>query len=87
MTKVKKDTLSKKQGRPIRVFPDKCTGCLICELRCALRFERSILLSASAIKVRRTGDDTYNITFTGNCDRCGICANNCMYGALVPEEG
>ena len=77
----------RKLGRPIKVFPEKCTGCLICELRCALRFEKSFLLSASAIQVHRTGNWKYNITFTERCDNCGICSSYCMYGALVPEEG
>lgn len=71
--------------RQIKVLAERCTGCLICELRCALRFEGSFLLSASAIQVRRTGDRIYKITITDRCDNCGICARYCMYSALVVE--
>lgn len=75
-----------KSGLHINVFPEKCSGCLICELRCALHFKKSLLLGASAIQVRRTSDGKYSISFAGHCDNCGICVRNCMYEALVPEE-
>ena len=76
---------SKKLGIPIRVLLEKCAGCLTCEFRCALRFEKSFLLSGAAIQVRRAANGTYGITFTERCDNCGICARYCMYGALVQE--
>ena len=76
---------TKKLGPPIGVLPEKCAGCLICELRCALRFEKSFLLSGAAIEVRRTGDGAYRIAFTDRCDNCGICARYCMYGALFQK--
>ena len=74
----------KKKGPPIVVSADNCTGCLICEMRCSLRFEKEFNVSKAAIKIRRlVGSDTeYAITFTDKCDNCGICARFCPYGAL-----
>jgi ferredoxin len=83
----KKTVVKSRLTQSIKIFPEKCTGCLICELRCAFRSKKSILLAASAIQVRRTGDGGFNISFSGECNNCGTCARNCMYGALVTEEG
>jgi ferredoxin len=80
------DDAKKKMGPVIKVLPDKCRGCLLCELRCAFRFEKQFLLNSSRIKVRRCRDLTYEIKFGSGCDRCGICARSCMYGALIQES-
>ncbi len=78
----------RRQGRPIAADAVRCTGCLICELRCSLRFEKSFRPARAAIVIRRqTGSrDEYRISFTDGCDRCGICARYCSYRALVQEE-
>lgn len=67
------------------MLAEKCRGCLVCELRCALRFEKQFLLKGSAIHVRQEEDSKYSIRFDPRCDRCGICARYCMYGALIQE--
>lgn len=78
-----------KKGLPIRVNPSKCAGCLTCELRCSLRFERAFNPARAAIKVTRATDreGEFTILFTEKCDNCGICAGFCPYGALVQERG
>jgi len=78
--------VTKKLGPPIQVLVEKCAGCLTCELRCSLRFEKSFLLSGSAIEVRRRGDGAYRIAFTPKCDNCGLCARYCLYRALLQEK-
>lgn len=79
---------SAKKGPPIRVDESRCSGCLICELRCSLRFERAVNPSRSAIRVMRLVDKDreYEIAFTEKCDNCGICARFCPYGALAQER-
>lgn len=79
----------KRKGLPIRVFPDRCTGCMICQLRCSLRFEKEFNPSKAKINItRRVNSDTeYDILFTADCDNCGICARNCPYEALNQENG
>ncbi|MDY6834880.1 MAG: hypothetical protein SVY53_08810 [Chloroflexota bacterium] len=41
------------------------------------------------VRIRRlVGADTeYAISFTEECDNCGICARWCPYGALIQEKG
>ena len=78
----------RRQGRPIAADADRCTGCLICELRCSLRFEKSFRPARAAIVIRRQTDSPseYRISFTDGCDRCGICARYCSYRALIQDE-
>ena len=66
----------------------KCTGCLICELRCSLRFEKAFNPARAAIVIRRQTDcvNEYTVSFTDQCDSCGICARYCPYGALTQEK-
>ncbi|MBW1785044.1 MAG: 4Fe-4S binding protein [Deltaproteobacteria bacterium] len=72
------------KGPPIKVDPDKCTGCFICELWCSFRFEKAFNPSRAAIRVQRLveGDTEYAISFTNKCDNCGICVRHCPYNAL-----
>ena len=76
------------KGPPIQIYPEKCTGCLICELLCSLRFEKTFNPVRAAIKVRRLVEEAneYDVSFTDKCDNCGICARYCLYGALVQEK-
>ncbi len=77
--------VTRRKGPPIKVDAAKCTGCLICELRCSLRFEKAFNPSKAAIAIRRLvgGENEYEISFTDKCDSCGICATYCPYGALI----
>ena len=69
------------------VVPDaaQCAGCLTCMLRCSFRFEGTFNLSASRVKVKRLVNQPaeFEITFTKECDGCGLCAKYCPYGALI----
>lgn len=76
-----------RKGPPIKVYPAKCAGCLICELRCSFRFERAFNPIRAAIKVARSNrEGEFSILFTEKCDNCGICARFCPYGALIQER-
>jgi len=79
---------TKRKGPPIKVDAAKCTGCLICELRCSLRFEKAFNPSKAQIVIRRLvgADNEYQITFTDRCDNCGICVRYCPYGALIQKK-
>ena len=80
--------VTQKKGPPIRVDASKCTGCLICELRCSFRFEKAFNPAKAAIRIRRLvmSANEYEISFTEACDNCGICARYCSYGALTQEK-
>ncbi|MBE0414998.1 MAG: FAD-dependent oxidoreductase [Dehalococcoidia bacterium] len=73
---------------PIIADPAKCCGCLICELRCSLRLEGAFNPSKARIKIRRLvkADTEYMVSFTDECDNCGICARYCPYGTLSRER-
>ena len=77
-----------RKGLPISADASKCTGCLICELHCSLRFEKAFNLAKAAIIIRRRVQtaNEYDISFTERCDNCGICARYCCYGALTQEK-
>ena len=68
--------------------PARCTGCLICELRCSLRFEKAFNPSKARIRVRRlvAAENEYEISFSEDCDNCGLCVRYCPYGALSQEK-
>ncbi len=77
-----------RKGMPVTADASKCTGCLICELRCSLRFEKAFNPARAAIVIRRQTDSPveYTISFTDKCDNCGICVRYCPYGALSQEK-
>jgi ferredoxin len=77
-----------KQERPIKYDESLCTGCLICELRCSLRFEKAFNPAKARISIKRQagGEKEFAIFIAPECDNCGICARNCVYGALTQER-
>ena len=71
---------------PILVDPSKCAGCRTCQLRCSLRWEGAFVPAKAKIQVSRlVGHSEYefDLTFSDECDACGICAKYCPYGALT----
>ncbi len=70
---------------PIKVDATKCCGCFICEMRCSLIHKDAFIPAESYIRVRRvgTGETEYELSFTDQCDSCGVCARYCPYGALA----
>ena len=76
------------QKAPVTANEPRCAGCLICELRCSLRFEKEFNPSRAAIRIKRLVDaqNEYEISFLEKCDNCGICVRHCPYGALTQEK-
>ncbi len=59
-----------------------CSGCLRCQLACSWTYEKSFQPSASRIKVEARGEE-YRVVFTRDCTACGLCVDNCLFGALT----
>ncbi len=65
---------------------DKCTGCLNCQLICSFTYNEIFQPELAHIKIERDIDDNKNTKFTEDCLQCGICADYCVYGALIRTE-
>ena len=65
----------------IIVSPERCTGCLLCQLACSYLYTRSFNPSAGRIMVDVSGVDC-RICFTDECNGCGVCVDHCLYNAL-----
>ncbi len=65
----------------IRVYPDACAGCRICQLACSFAYEKLFNPSKARIVIEHDGDG-FDIGFTDDCNKCGTCAQYCVYGAL-----
>ncbi|MFO8049799.1 MAG: 4Fe-4S dicluster domain-containing protein [Desulfosudaceae bacterium] len=70
----------------ILFYPERCAGCRRCELACSRRYTGRFNPEAAFLKVFL--DETENgteaaVTFSEQCDHCGLCAEACLYEALV----
>ncbi len=76
--------------REIRADQEQCRKCLICQLVCSTRHESSFNPSKARIKigatVKRDGKYINEISFSDNCDGCGLCVTYCPYGALSASK-
>ncbi|MFC1862156.1 hypothetical protein ACFLX6_02590 [Chloroflexota bacterium] len=68
--------------------PSRCSGCRSCQLWCSLRHEGAFVPAKALVIVRRLvgQDHEFDISFSAECDSCGICARYCFYGALKSER-
>jgi len=71
----------------IKAEASKCRSCFICQLVCSLRFEGAFDTSRAAIAIQpETNSDSdaeVRISFTEQCDGCGLCIRYCPFGALT----
>ena len=68
--------------------PQRCTGCLMCQMRCSFAFTGRFNPAGAEILIRHPVTGTHEIKFTDECNHCGLCARVCNYGALsLRREG
>ena len=86
--KPKLKTSHSKGNREIVADVSQCAGCLTCMLRCSFHKEGEFNLSRSRIKVRKLvgAENEFEITFSPDCDACGVCAVYCPYDALTRRK-
>lgn len=65
----------------IDITLDRCTGCLRCQLACSYLHTGAFNPPAARILIS-TADSDRSITFTDECTGCGVCAEECLFGAL-----
>ncbi len=74
-----------KRGRlkkfDIYTNPDRCTSCIRCQLACSYLHTGAFNPAAARILISITDSDR-SITFTEECTGCGVCADECLFGAL-----
>ena len=68
--------------RTIETHPENCTGCLSCQLACSFTKEKAFNPLKARILVDWTGFSEPKLSFTPDCDTCGVCVRYCAYGAL-----
>jgi NAD-dependent dihydropyrimidine dehydrogenase PreA subunit len=63
----------------IKVNPQECKECLVCQLRCSLAYTGKFNPEEAHIKINWPSE----ITFTDDCiESCILCARYCLFGAL-----
>ena len=68
----------------ILINPEKCTGCLSCQLICSFTFTRAFNPLAARVMIDYTNG--MSIHFTDECTGCALCAKYCLYGAIALRE-
>ena len=66
----------------VMVHPENCTGCLICQLRCSFEYVNCFNPSRARLLIERHIAGKRKISFTDECNECGLCARFCPYEAL-----
>lgn len=72
--------------KKIKIYPEKCSGCLSCQLACSFTYEKSFNPLKARIVINWPGDIERKISFTEDCIKCGICADYCNYGTIQVVE-
>lgn len=73
----------------IVIQEERCAGCLRCQLACSELYSGLFKPSAARILVTE-GALGGRVHLTEECTGCGVCVDNCFYGALAKrplEEG
>ena len=66
----------------ITTYPENCTGCLMCQMRCSFAFTGRFNPAQARVLIQRPVTGGRGISFTDECTDCGLCARVCVYGAI-----
>jgi formate hydrogenlyase subunit 6/NADH:ubiquinone oxidoreductase subunit I len=59
----------------------RCSGCLRCQLACSCAHVKGFQPSEAHIQIETWGLE-YRAVFGADCVHCGLCADDCLFGAL-----
>ena len=72
----------------IKTNPEVCSGCLMCQLACSFAFTKRYNPTQSRILIEEIdATKLFRISFTDECNDCGLCVRYCFYGSLEMEGG
>ncbi|MFC1914517.1 4Fe-4S dicluster domain-containing protein [Chloroflexota bacterium] len=75
------------EARDIVVHPDSCVRCYRCQLECSFLRTRMFNPEEAFIKIDWNWvNDKPSISFTDDCDNCGVCVRACIYECLTLRE-
>ncbi|MFC1869752.1 hypothetical protein ACFLYE_00600 [Chloroflexota bacterium] len=82
-------TTTEKKKIKVRVNPEKCTGCRVCQLECSFKYHKVFNPALSSIQILETPEKgiSYVISYKDECRNCVTCVKACVFGALEIEEG
>ncbi|MDY6881259.1 MAG: hypothetical protein V2J25_14860 [Desulfatiglans sp.] len=66
----------------VEVDEEKCAGCLMCQLRCSFAFTGAFNPLEAYIYIEPPITGVRGISFSDECNECGLCTRVCAYGAL-----
>ncbi|MFW9937312.1 MAG: 4Fe-4S dicluster domain-containing protein [Promethearchaeota archaeon] len=74
--------MNKQNKLEILVNENLCTGCRICQLICSFNTYGIFSVEKAFIKIENAYKLVPKISFLDGCTKCGLCVQDCLYGAL-----
>jgi formate hydrogenlyase subunit 6/NADH:ubiquinone oxidoreductase subunit I len=74
--------MNKQNKLEIIVNENLCTGCRMCQLICSFNTYIIFSIEKAFIKIDNAYTLVPKIIFLDGCTKCGLCVQNCLYGAL-----
>ena len=68
----------------VLITPEKCTGCLNCQLICS--FALKGVFNPSQARILVDPGNGKQISFAEDCILCNLCVSHCVYGTLSLKE-
>lgn len=69
------------------ICAENCTGCMRCQLICSFTKDKMFGYAQARITIKRVGfDEKYDVSFSDQCDRCGMCLKYCTYDAIYKPQ-
>lgn len=82
------EAIVKKSLYSVLADASKCSGCMTCMLVCSQKKGKMFKLANARILIKKMVNcaNEYEVTFTDECDNCGLCAKSCPYGTLTRQK-
>lgn len=69
------------------ICAENCTGCMRCQLICSYKVNKTFGYDLARIRIKRVGfEEEYDVSFSEECNRCGLCLQYCTYNAICKPQ-